>query len=89
VEKRSFALRKLSAYIRTPKERRNIMQNNFAPQRIAVNEHGCWAEYAEAQLLAIEGNRLIAQEIAEGIHGLWRRVMRSLDVGQRRHLPPI
>ena len=64
------------------------MQNNFAPRRITVNEHGGWAEYAKAQLLAIEGNRLIAQEIAGGIHDLWRRVLRSLDVG-RWHLPPI
>ena len=65
------------------------MQGNPTLQRVTVNEHGFWHDYAEAQLLAIEGNRLISQEIAEGIRGLWRRVMHWLDVGQRRHLPPI
>ena len=49
------------------------MRNNPTRQRF---EHGSWAGYAAAQVMAIEGNRLIAQEIAEGIRGLWRRVMR-------------
>jgi hypothetical protein len=65
------------------------MQNNPTPQSVTMNEHGCWDDYAEAQLLTIEGNRLIAQEIASGIRRLWRRVMHWLDAGQRRHLPPI
>jgi hypothetical protein len=65
------------------------MKNNSTPQRVTANGHGFWDDCAEAQRLAIEGNRLIAQEIGEGIHGLWRCVMRWLDVGQRRHLPPI
>jgi hypothetical protein len=65
------------------------MRNNFTLQRVTVNEHGSWDHYAEAQVLAVEGNRLIAQAIAEGFRGLWRRVTSWLDVGQRRHLPPI
>jgi hypothetical protein len=65
------------------------MQDNGTPQGGTVNELGFWHDGAEAQLLASEGNRLIAREIAEGVRGLWRRVMRWLDGGQRRHLPPI
>jgi hypothetical protein len=65
------------------------MQNNFTLQRVTANEHGFWDDYAEAQLLAIEGNQLIARAIADGIRGWRRRVMRRLDVGHRRHLPPI
>jgi hypothetical protein len=65
------------------------MQGNLTLPRVTMNEHGFWDDCAEAHRLAIEGNRLIAQEIAEGIRGLWRRVMRWLDVGPRRHLPPI
>jgi hypothetical protein len=65
------------------------MQNNSTPQRVTANEHGCWYDAAEAQLLASEGNRLIAQEIVEGLRGMWRRVMHWLDVGQRRRLPPV
>jgi hypothetical protein len=49
------------------------MHDNSTLQRV---EHGSWAKYAEAQQLAIEGDRLIAQEIAEDVRGLWRRVMR-------------
>ena len=52
------------------------MQDNSTPQRVTVSEDGLWAHCAEAQRLAIEGNRLITQVIAEGIRGLWRRVMR-------------
>jgi hypothetical protein len=57
-------------------------------------EHGFWADYAEAAELSVEGNRLIAQEIAAGVRSLWRRTLHWLDetlhgLGQRRHLPPI
>jgi hypothetical protein len=57
-------------------------------------EHGYWDDCAEAMELSIEGNRLIAQEIAAGVQVLWRRALRWLDdslhgIGQRRHLPPI
>jgi hypothetical protein len=65
------------------------MQNDFTLQRVTVNEHGFRDDYAEAQLLAIEGNQLIARASADGIRGLRRHVMRRLDVGHRRHLPPI
>ena len=52
------------------------MQYNASPQRATVNKHGLWARYAEAQQLAIKGDQLIAQAIADSIRGLWRRVMR-------------
>jgi hypothetical protein len=65
------------------------MQTNCTLQRVTVNEHGFWDDYAEAQLLMIKGDRLIAQAISDGIRGLRRRVVRRLDVGHRRHLPPI
>jgi hypothetical protein len=64
------------------------MQNNSTPQKVTMNEHGCWYDGAEAQLVASEGNRLIAREIAEAIRGLWHRVMHWLDAGQCRRLPP-
>jgi len=51
------------------------MQGNPTPPRITVNEHGFWDDCVEAQRLAIEGNRLIAQQIVEGIRGLWRGFM--------------
>jgi len=51
------------------------MQDNLTPPRVTVNEHGLWDDCAEAQRLPIGGNRLIAQEIAEGIRCGWRRVM--------------
>jgi len=65
------------------------MQYNPTLQRVTVNEHSFWHDCAEAQVLASEGNRLISQAVAECIRGVWRRVMRWLDVGQRLHLPPI
>jgi hypothetical protein len=65
------------------------MRTNLNSQRAGVHGHGFWYDCAEAQLLASEGNRLIAREIAAGIRGWLRRVMLWLDSGQRRHLPPI
>lgn len=65
------------------------MQDNSTLQTVTVNGHEFWEDCAVAQRLAIEGNRLIAQEIAKGIRGLWPRVVRLLDAGQRWHLPPI
>jgi hypothetical protein len=58
------------------------MQHNPTPRSF-------WEHCAAAQLLALEGNRLIGREIAAGIRGLWRRVMHWPDVGQQRHSPPI
>jgi hypothetical protein len=53
-----------------------------------------WSNYAEAMELSIEGNRLIAREIADLLRNVWNRTMRSLDgairgLGQHRHLPPV
>jgi len=57
-------------------------------------EHGYWADCAEAMELSIEGNRLIAQELAAGLRTVWRRALVWLDeclrgIGQHRHLPPV
>jgi hypothetical protein len=54
---------------------------------LTVNGPRVLQDYTEAQLLAIEGKRLIAQEIAEAARGLRRRVVQWLNVGQRRLLP--
>jgi hypothetical protein len=53
-----------------------------------------WTSYAEAMELSLEGNRLIAREIADLLRGLWHRTVNGLDgmlrgVGQHRHLPPV
>jgi hypothetical protein len=53
-----------------------------------------WTSSAEAMELSIEGNRLIAREIADLLRGLWQRTLRSLDgairgIGQHGHLPPV
>lgn len=42
-------------------------------------EYGFWDECAKAQELAIEGHRLIAREIADGVRSLWRRMTLWLD----------
>jgi hypothetical protein len=67
--KKSLALAQLSDHVCARKEGRNIMHDNPTRQRVTVNEHGFWDDCAEAQRRAIEGNRLIAQEIATGIRG--------------------
>ncbi|MEA2739089.1 MAG: hypothetical protein QOH05_2396 [Acetobacteraceae bacterium] len=59
-----------------------------------MQEPDFWSNYAEAMELSIEGNRLIAREIADLLRGAWNRTMRSLDgairgLGQHRHLPPV
>jgi hypothetical protein len=64
------------------------MRERLRPQRLTLSEFGFGDDYAEAQRLVSEGNRLIAQDIANSLRGLWRRAMRWLEVGQRRHLPP-
>jgi hypothetical protein len=58
-----------------------------------MHKSNFWTSYAEATELSIEGNRLIAQGIAELVRGLWQRTVRSLDglfhnLGQNRQLPP-
>lgn len=59
-----------------------------------MNESNFWADYAEAMELSIEGNRLIAREIAELARAVWHAAVRSFDgmlhnLGQHRHLPPV
>jgi hypothetical protein len=53
-----------------------------------------WASTAEAMELSLEGNRLIAREVAGLIRTLWQRCMHRLDgllanLGQHGHLPPV
>jgi hypothetical protein len=58
----------------------------------AMHEPDFWTQSAEAMELTIEGNRLIAQEIAALVRDLWHRVGRALAAqlsAQHRHLPPI
>jgi hypothetical protein len=51
-----------------------------------------WTQSAEAMELTIEGNRLIAQEIAQLVRDLWYRTGRSIAAmlsAEHRQLPPI
>jgi hypothetical protein len=51
-----------------------------------------WTQSAEAMELTIEGNRLIAEEIAALVRDLWHRAGRALATqlsAQHRQLPPI
>ncbi len=53
-----------------------------------------WTQSAEAMELSIEGNRLIAREVADLVRDLWQRSVRALDnavrgIGQHGHLPPV
>ena len=59
-----------------------------------MHEPDFWTSYAEAMEMSIEGNRLIAQEIADVTRNLWHRAVRSFDSlihssGQHQHLPPV
>jgi hypothetical protein len=59
-----------------------------------MNEFDFWTDYAESMELSIEGNRLIASEIADLVRVLWYRTVRALDalmhnMGHHRHLPPV
>ncbi len=59
-----------------------------------MHEPDFWTNCAEAMEMSIEGNRLIAQELADLAGNLWHRMIRSLDGllrghGQHRHLPPV
>jgi len=57
-----------------------------------MHEPDFWTQSAEAMEMTIEGNRLIAQEVAGLARDLWHRLSRTL-VGylsaEHRHLPPI
>ena len=59
-----------------------------------MNEPDFWTSYANAMELSIEGNRLIAREIADLTRNLWHRMVHSLDtvlqgLGQHGHFPPV
>jgi hypothetical protein len=43
-----------------------------------MNEPDFWTSYGQAMELRVEGNRLIAQQIATWVRGLWRRVIESV-----------
>ncbi len=59
-----------------------------------MQEPDFWTSCAEAMELSVEGNRLIANELADAVRKLWRRAMQSLDAAvrsqdSRPHLPPL
>jgi hypothetical protein len=57
-----------------------------------MQEPDFWTASAETMALTIEGNRLIAREMADMLRRLWRRVGLALAVmmhSEHRHLPPI
>jgi len=57
-----------------------------------MNEPDFWTRYAEAMELSIEGNRLIAQEIADLAGRLWHRIVRACEsymLNQPTHMPPV
>jgi hypothetical protein len=57
-----------------------------------MQEPDFWTQTAEAMELTIEGNRLIAQEIAALAHSLWQRAGHAVTgyfSAEHRHLPPI
>jgi hypothetical protein len=48
-----------------------------------------WTRYAETMELSIEGERLIAIEIADAMRTLWRRFGNVVRMpGRHQHLPP-
>jgi hypothetical protein len=57
-----------------------------------MHEPDFWTQSAEAMELAIEGNRLIAREVADLARDLWHRMGRALVTmlsAEHRHLPPV
>jgi hypothetical protein len=44
-----------------------------------MHEPDFWAGYADSLELSIEGNRLIAREIADLMRDIWNRAVRSFD----------
>lgn len=60
-----------------------------------MHEPDFWTCCAESMEMSIEGNRLIAAEIAWGFQTLWRRIGRwlgsiaSVARVPNRHLPPV
>jgi hypothetical protein len=61
---------------------------------VLMHEPDFWTNSAEAMELTIEGNRLLAREVADLLLDLWRRRVRWSDgsfLGHwaHRHLPPV
>jgi hypothetical protein len=57
-----------------------------------MQEPDFWAASAEAMELTVEGNRLIAREVADMLRNLWHRLsiaLTSMMASEHRHLPPI
>jgi hypothetical protein len=57
-----------------------------------MHEPDVWTQSAEAMELTIEGNRLIAREIAQLARNLWHRMGHAIVAtlsAEHRHLPPI
>ena len=59
-----------------------------------MHEPDFWTRYADSVEMSVEGNRLIAREIAEGGVRLWRLIVRSVGglvrvADEHRHLPPV
>ena len=58
------------------------------------HEPDIWTHYAGSLELSVDGNRLIAREIAEGAGKPWRLMVRSVGglvrvTEEHRHLPPV
>ncbi len=57
-----------------------------------MQEPDFWTANADAMELTIEGNRLIAREVADLISGFWHRLTASLNTmvhSEHHHLPPV
>jgi hypothetical protein len=59
-----------------------------------MHEPDFWTNCAEAMELSIEGNRLIAREVADFLGDFWRSFARPWaewwhDLHTHRHLPPL
>jgi hypothetical protein len=59
-----------------------------------MHEPDFWADYANAMELSIEGNRLIAREIADALSELWHRGVTAFDgmvrsLSEHQDLPPV
>jgi hypothetical protein len=59
-----------------------------------MHESDFWTNFADSMEMSIEGNRLIARELADAGRELWHRVLQLLQASphgrrQHRHLPPV
>jgi hypothetical protein len=72
----------------------SVLLDFWIERNVNMQEPDFWTSYAEAMELSIEGNRLIAKEIADALRTGWQRTVSALDgamrgLGQHRHLPPV